>query len=259
MIRKCTDRDKENILKYLYKDKIFNLFIIGDILGFGIDNDDVIVWIDEKGNNIKTVYMKFHNNLVIASLDNVVSQTFVDELCQTYQNLNWNGKKAIFDQIHFSDRYQKERKDCRFAYADHVENIYLQHQFDIRSLDVSYAVEYWKASEAVFHEGRTLQEITNNLQELKSRRTYGLFENGKLVSFASTAAECDGLAMIIGVGTLESYRRQHYASAVVARLVKDLLDEKKMPCLFYFNPQAARIYLKIGFQQMDEYYTIYGH
>lgn len=259
MIRKCTIQDQEMVLDYLYKDKIFNLFMIGDILGYGIDNEDVTVWIDEEEFDIKTVYMKFRNHLVISSLDNIVSQAFIDELCQTYQKLNWNGKKAVFDQIHFPDVYEKERKDCWFAYADHVEKIYLQNQFDIRKLDSSYAEEFWKASEDVFHDGLTLQEVASGLQESNVKRTYGLFKNGELVSFASTASECEGLAMIIGVGTRKEYRRHHYASAVVAQLVKDLLNEKKTPCLFYFNPQAARIYLKIGFQQLPEHYAICGH
>ena len=56
--------------------------------------------------------------------------------------------------------------------------------------------------------------------------------------------------MIIGVATHPDpkYRRQGYATACTAALVKDLASRGKSACLFYENPQAGSIYKRIGFR-----------
>ena len=40
-------------------------------------------------------------------------------------------------------------------------------------------------------------------------------------------------------------------------LLHDLLKENKMPCLFYNNPDAASVYMKIGYKKVGEF-TICG-
>lgn len=95
------------------------------------------------------------------------------------------------------------------------------------------------------------------MEHPKSARYYALYKDGNIVSIGASTAECDGLAMIVSVGTIESERKKGYASKLVAKLSNDLLKENKMPCLFYNNPDAASVYMRIGYKKVGEF-TICG-
>ncbi|NLC78278.1 MAG: GNAT family N-acetyltransferase, partial [Ruminococcaceae bacterium] len=83
---------------------------------------------------------------------------------------------------------------------------------------------------------------------------YGIFKDGEMISVAKTTAENDISAMVVGVATLEEYRKKGYASAMVARVCEESLKlGKKFICLFYDNPEAGKIYRKIGFKEIGKY------
>lgn len=78
-------------------------------------------------------------------------------------------------------------------------------------------------------------------------RTYFVRVDGKIVSTASTTAENNHSAMVVGVATREDYKRKGYASDIMIKLCKELLAEGKELCLFYDNPKAGKIYKRLGF------------
>ena len=43
----------------------------------------------------------------------------------------------------------------------------------------------------------------------------------------------------------------------MVRLCKNLIDENKIPCLFYDNEEAGKIYKKIGFKEIDQWVIYY--
>lgn len=71
-----------------------------------------------------------------------------------------------------------------------------------------------------------------------------------MVSMASTTAENTFSAMVVGVATLESYKKKGYATACMVKLCDQLLSEGKELCLFYDNPEAGAIYKRIGFEDI---------
>lgn len=82
-------------------------------------------------------------------------------------------------------------------------------------------------------------------------RSFFIMENKKIVSTASTAAENSLSAMVVGVATLESYKKKGYATQCMVKLCNQLLEENKELCLFYDNPSAGAIYKRIGFEDID--------
>lgn len=86
--------------------------------------------------------------------------------------------------------------------------------------------------------------------ESKSARTYFIRKGDKLVSSASTTAENSASAMVVGVCTHPDFTKIGYASQCMERLCKDLINESKSLCLFYDNPDAGRIYKRLGFQDI---------
>ncbi|MTM09300.1 GNAT family N-acetyltransferase, partial [Turicibacter sanguinis] len=83
------------------------------------------------------------------------------------------------------------------------------------------------------------KKLNPKKNNLKSGRGYYIEEDKKIVSMAKTTAESDLYAMVIGVGTHPKYRNRGYATKCMVRLCKNLIDENKIPCLFYDNEEAG--------------------
>lgn len=80
---------------------------------------------------------------------------------------------------------------------------------------------------------------------------FGLFMNGKLVSYAASPEILDDLAIIRGVFTAPEERNKGYSKSVCSILVGKLLDEGKDVILYVSkdNPAAIEVYRKIGFKK----------
>ncbi len=76
----------------------------------------------------------------------------------------------------------------------------------------------------------------------------GAYDRGKLVGFAGCSADC-GTMWQIGVDVLPEYRRQGTASAVTARLTREILDRGKVPfyCCAWSNVKSARNAVRCGY------------
>lgn len=245
MITKCTKKHHSLLMDYLSQDKVSNLFIIGDIDNYGFDNDFQNIYIDEEDNKIVTVYLTYHDSLVISSYDNVVDNAFVDHLINEYDITIISGLKAVIDQIDIEDKHQE---DCYFAKMikpnDMVDTSMVRYaKYDQLPLIA-------KTHKMIFNNDKDELPSLQLSFSSKSGRQAAIFMDNQAVSVASSTAECDGLAMVVGVGTLPEYRNHQYASMCITKLSNDLLAEGKIPCLFYSNPSAGRIYKALGYQDI---------
>lgn len=82
-------------------------------------------------------------------------------------------------------------------------------------------------------------------------------EPARIVSCALLNVEGHDAGLIGGVYTLPAARGRGYASACVAALSLDLQREGKLPCLFYENPVAGRIYEHLGFEEIGQWTVLY--
>jgi predicted GNAT family acetyltransferase len=103
------------------------------------------------------------------------------------------------------------------------------------------------------HMRRTPAQIEN---PLRSRRIW-LAEIGQVIPAAAlTNAETRDLAMIGGVYTDPAYRNQGLSSAVCSALARELLEERKMPVLYWETPAAGAVYRKLGFRPVGNWRSI---
>ncbi|MGH2544944.1 MAG: GNAT family N-acetyltransferase [Ardenticatenaceae bacterium] len=87
------------------------------------------------------------------------------------------------------------------------------------------------------------------------RRLYlGQTPAGEVVSAAQTTAEGKEIAVVAAVVTHPSFRGLGYATATTACLCAALLEEGKVPYLYYRRDNAAalRVYQKIGFLPLGD-------
>ena len=85
-------------------------------------------------------------------------------------------------------------------------------------------------------------------------RIWGLWVEDRLVATAAATACGRRCAMIVGVATLEPWRRQGCAAHLVSRLCQELQGQgRDLVCLFYQTPQAGRVYQRLGFVPVGRY------
>jgi GNAT superfamily N-acetyltransferase len=79
--------------------------------------------------------------------------------------------------------------------------------------------------------------------------TYGIYDGGELVSFASGCHALKDVAYVMPVYTLPQFRRRSYATSACSALVHELLNNNERVILFVSesNVAAIRVYEKIGF------------
>lgn len=76
----------------------------------------------------------------------------------------------------------------------------------------------------------------------------GAYDKGKLAGLAGCSADCEGMWQI-GVDVLPDYRRRGIASALTARLAKEIMNRGKVPfyCSAWSNIRSVRNAVKSGF------------
>ncbi len=244
MIRKCTLNDTDKLLKYLYKKKEFNLFLIGDIENFGIENNNLEIYIDID-ENINAVYLRYFNNLCLVSYTNKLDLDFIDKkFIKTGLVNNMSLIKSLADNYDFTSFKQR---DFYFATLNKLSiTIDAPNVVQIHANEVE---NYLKETELVFGTKSNLESTKAEL-DTNSKHIFAVKRHNRLISGASTSAESKELAMIIGVYTITEYRRQGFAKQCVYALCDKMVKDGKTVCLFYDNPNAAKLYKMIGFEDI---------
>lgn len=244
-MRICTEQDRSALNRYLDVNPALNLFFIGDIENNGFDSDFQQVYVEEDEQGFHAVYLVYRKNLCIMSNENHVRQDLVDQLIRDCRIQAVNGCRELMEQLSLPE--YTRRDDCLFARMA-VPNEMVDTSRVERLLPQD-AEEIVKIEEEAFHMPGSADGIRHSMKN-GSGRVYGVRENGAIAAVAESTAECRNLAMVVGVCTRPQHRRQGYASACITRLSNDLLKEGKTPCLFYDNPDAARIYKALGYEDI---------
>jgi predicted GNAT family acetyltransferase len=82
-------------------------------------------------------------------------------------------------------------------------------------------------------------------------------EPRRIASCALLNIEGPDAGLIGGVFTRPASRGRGYAAACTAAISRDLQRDGKMPCLFYENPAAGRVYRRLGFEERAQWAVLY--
>lgn len=108
----------------------------------------------------------------------------------------------------------------------------------------------------VFDHHMTLEQMKEKLLAERGRGVV-LRRDGRIVSVAQTEFEECGNALIVGVATAAEYRGQGLAEACMRILCQTLLGEGRVLWLQYDNPEAGKLYEKLGFVVADRVINCY--
>ncbi|WP_407269245.1 GNAT family N-acetyltransferase [Radiobacillus sp. PE A8.2] len=259
MIRQLTSNDHAICQQLINKNPAENLFIIGDIEAYGYEQDFQQVWGDfDENDKLRAVLLRYEQNYIPFADGDFDAEGFAAIINQDENGKMMSGLKQITAAVEpYIAKDIISKREMYYAKCTQVE------QLD----DVTEVVKLAKVADIP-----KLKKLLTNVPEFsgiqfnadsKKRnmekgvaRTYYIEREGEMASSVSTAAENSISAMVVAVCTNANHKKQGLATQCLTKLSYDLLAEGKELCLFYDNPEAGKIYKRIGFQDIG-YWTMY--
>jgi uncharacterized protein len=253
MIRKLTYHDHEQVLAFLSEEPSINLFIIGDIEAFGYSSETQEIWAEfDEHDTIKAVLLRFHQSFIPYAKGEFDTDGFASIMKKYSQPILLSGKSDIVEKfegladLHLGKKQVTYFAECRTNELLSLDNV------EFKKATIGDVVQIVKLRESIdeFSVRSDTRDILKQSMESNTSRTYFTEENGLITSCVSTTAENSMSAMIVGVCTRKEYRRKGLATSIMKHVVQDVLNEGKTLCLFYDNPEAGRIYKRLGFKEI---------
>lgn len=256
MIKKLNESHKDLVVNYLSREAAINLFLLGDIENFGFDKDFIDLWGNfDESENLIGVLLRFYDNFIPYSQDSKQDFHEFKEIISSHSNTKIiSGKKSIVDN--FKEIFTGYKEEiCYFSELTNKNDLLSWNdkivQAGLNDIDEIYDFEN---SIEEFKDIPSNKESIKNTIESKGGRIYCIKDdNNHIISIAQTSAENSKSAMIVSVCTKKEYRNRGLVTQCLSKLCNDLLNEGKTLCLFYDNPQAAKIYHKLGFKPIDKW------
>lgn len=251
MIAKVNESLENAFWEYVSHEERINLFIIGDVENYGFETDFQDVWFQMNDDKIVAVMLRYYKSLIIYSYENDYN---IDEMIDHINSLDIkeiSGKKIVIDRLLTKYKDFKKSKETQFCSLKTLKEIDVLNLKDnkIEKAEISDLKElndFICSVEDMYTEDY-IETKTKQLKE-KNTRIYFIKQDDKIVSTTSTGIETSFLAMVCGTCTDVNYRNQGLATLMTYTLSKELVNEGKIPCLFYSSEVAGRIYKKIGYE-----------
>ncbi len=262
MIRKISIKDNKEVLKFLEREKEFNLFIIGDIENFGYESNFMQLFAEYESEEIVSCILFYRDNVVYYTVKSDTSREVVD-LINAFDYKIINGKQEVINQIKDSASYNMCREDYFVKISelkvDSEKDYVVKKATSVDELTGIFSLlstidefKYKGADDYVFN-----QFINSNMYKLEESTSDSVYyiedEDGSVISTAATSASNTYSAMIVGVATDKNRRGEGLATKIICELSKEYLSNGKSLCLFYDNPKAGSIYRRVGFEDIGKW------
>lgn len=253
MIRKLNVEDKDNAINFLMEEASLNLFIIGDILNTGFEQEYMELWGEFINDEIIAVLLRYYNNFIPYYKDgrNVSIEQFNKIIASHKKKKLISGKYEIV--MNFTESLNDFQGSRKFfcELMDKTKLLKEYDKFNIKKATVEDSERlsvFLESIEEFNNTGEDRDMLENTISTGSGRFYFIEDEDGKIVCTAGTSAETKHAAMIVDVATSPEYRNKGFAANCLSKLCRDTLKDCHGICLFYSNEKAGKIYHKIGFE-----------
>jgi len=263
MFLQAKKEDLARIFAFAGKEPEINLFMIGDLEFYGMDNDFIDVWIeDDAAGTLKTVLLRYHRNFLLHSETNDYDRAAVLSIVHSHDGAFLNCSGGCFAYLREAIPAGALIRPMTMARMKRL----IEPEFDTLPARIAVPADAVGICRSIFEieEFRSLivETLEERIQRSKEKIADGfsthflIEEDGVVIANANTIAVSRRAAMIGGVFTLPGYRGKGLATSVVSRLCRHLLERDVVPVLFFENPAAATIYHKLGFVDFAEWIVV---
>lgn len=250
-MKKIEGSEWKRLLPFLYRNKEFNMFIIGDIENTSSDSKHMEIFLDGDLDNPKGVLLRYYKFFILADSSRMDFREAAGIIKRDVRAIMLTGSVYGIDKTApYLSEMCEEEDALRFAVMK--EPNLVESVFEVRRATMKDATKLLEFLCSVEEFHATEEESFMATLRDGSTRRYIIEDRSEIVATAASTSESCDMAMIIAVATRKDHRGRGLASAVVSRLCGDLLAEGKTPCLLYDNPDTGRIYNRLGFREIGE-------
>jgi predicted GNAT family acetyltransferase len=251
-MRRISGKEWKMLIPFLSVEREFNVFMIGDIENTVPEAEHMEIFIDGELENPTGVLLRYYRFFVVYSSERMDHAEAAAIIKDFGKGIALSGKADCIDAIATHLR-EITKEEATMHLAVLKEPNLEKNDLPIRRATMSDARELLALLNSIEEFQATEEESFLSSLESGTSRRYIVEMNSRIVSTATSTAETSDMAMIIGVATHKDYRKQGLASKVMSRLCSDLLASGKTPCLFYDNPEAGKIYNRLGFREIGKW------
>lgn len=269
-MRLLTKADKEDVLNYLERNHMETTFLIGNVLEFGLENDnsmrrcgDYYGYFEE--DNLRGILPFYNLGSSIPHFETENAITYFVEIMREREFEVLLGMAnvvtPIYDKLKDHKVTENYSDDSYFINNDFkpyvLENVIIK---DDKSLDIEEATKFLvETRKKGFGDETTREEAKKMIaQGLPEEDRVFVIKDGKTVAHAVVQATTSRINQIGGVYTSEEYRGNGYCKAVVSELCERIIKRGKIPTLMVRknNTPAVRAYTALGFKYYTDYLII---
>lgn len=257
MLIKGRKKDQELILDYLRSEKYYNIFLIGDILLYGFDQEFQDVYYQSENGKICSVLIRFHDVVLFYAKDSFDKKEILAYLKQiNYKILQ--GKKSVIACL-LDDLGPCSFKENELAYLGcfNGKRSLRAKKAELNDLEkINDAYDLVKENQILYPMSKEnrLKMIKNRVINHEGSHYY--IGEEEIICHANTAATSGGLCLIGGIFTLEKYRNQGYMKELLAHLCAEQLDKGIVPCVFYNDDILKKIVNDLGFKNLGKWIVV---
>ncbi len=259
MIRKLHEKDKRDVLKFLYDAPEINLYLIGDINNFGFENPDVEFYAEFRDGDYFAVMSRNMSNITYFARNNDFNEDWIT-IFNTFDFLFISCQESLMVEI--KKHYPKMREDkmdfmksTTFKRDESIDYSEIRILKDKKDAEKIYDLIETIPELYTVHRKEKDEAIAYFMRHSNQNGTSVFIEDdGKVVANASAVYETDKAAMIVAVATHKDYRKKGYGKKVMYYLMDLYINHKeKTLCLYYDDPRAEALYKKLGFVDIERW------
>lgn len=254
MIKLCTNKNLNEIDKYIGTNYEKCLYLYLNYKKYGISNQNIKIYIQKINQKINALILKYYDCIHIYSQK--LNCDYV-ELCELINALNSSvicAEKSIIKEL---DNRLNNKYIGEYGWIRKLKSNIVKEDADVQIATLKDFEDIAKLlySDEDISSTYSIETLYNQIKERnfeKYGRNYIIKENNKIISHGGTGAESNEVAIINYVITREEYRGKGYAKRIMKSLCSDLLKEGKKIYLVNYTNESTRLYDKLGFQIVCE-------
>ena len=256
------EADRSSIFSYVSAEVEMTLFISGDVQCYGVESPTVSVY---RIGSWDAVVMLFDDTACLYSRSGSFDVQDVVRLLGDHHIVRVSGKDADIRTL--GGAMPLRMKPMTLCQLDRNAPLsgFLNPSVVVRRLSSSdmkenlsllLGIEEFRDTYQGKDPDREQAQLVKGLAHGDIR--FGLYKGGRLCAVAGSTSCGPQSAMLIGVATRKEERGNGYAHAVVTALCQEHFREgRQSVCLFWDNPDAWRMYQRMGFVPVGPFTMAY--
>ncbi|MCI8994605.1 MAG: aminotransferase class I/II-fold pyridoxal phosphate-dependent enzyme [Lachnospiraceae bacterium] len=252
MYQLAGEEQVQALLEYFEQDLKNCLYSYIDLKKYGIKNPHLRIFYSAREGKIRAAATEYYKGIQLVSHGDELDVPETLELIERLNAPMINGRWELIQKL---EPYLKERFETEKGYVAWMKELRpgaswegVEQAGEEDCLEIARLICTDEGLGGHYEPGELAGQMADRQREGFGRNMV-IRDHGKIASHAATYAEIPNLAIVSGVITQEDYRGQGLGYRTVSKLCKDLLQEGKRPCIFYFKKEAEGLYKKVGFEE----------